>query len=71
MTGKLRQCRYKDNIYYFHDFYLKYDVVGDSPMIGGYKAGQLSFHMAVLESQDGKVIHVPSYEIQFITNTTE
>lgn len=66
---KSRKCTYEGEKYTFLDFYTKFDVIAESPMIGGHCAGQISWHMAVIEDENGNISHVPSYEIKFIKRT--
>ena len=50
---------------YFHKWFDRYWTVGQSPMVGGYSAGQMSETVAIVEYEDGTVHeHLPR-EIQF------
>ncbi len=50
---------------YFHKWSDRFWTIGESPMIGGYAAGQMSQTVAIVEYEDGTVHeHYPS-EIRF------
>lgn len=50
---------------YFHKWSDRFWTTGESPMIGGYAAGQMSQTVAIVEYEDGTVHeHYPS-EIRF------
>lgn len=50
---------------YFHKWYDRIWTIGESPMVGGYAAGQISQTVAIVEYEDGTIHeHYPS-EIQF------
>lgn len=50
---------------YFHKWSDRFWTIGESPMVGGYAAGQMSQTYAIVEYEDGTVHeHYPS-EIRF------
>ena len=50
---------------YFHRWSERYWTVGESPMVGGHSAGQMSDTVAIVEYEDGTVHEVLPGQIQF------
>ena len=51
---------------YFHKWSDRYWTIGQSPMVGGYAAGQMSQTVAIVEYEDGTVHEHSVGEIQFM-----
>lgn len=64
--NKLRLCRVKGEIGYFHTWEHYMDVIGQSPMVGGHPGGQISYAHAIVEFPEGVVTRVNIKDIQFI-----
>ncbi|MGO5578491.1 hypothetical protein [Catenibacterium mitsuokai] len=65
MEDYFRTCRYKDENYIFHCFEQWSNVVGESPMIGGHSAGQISMIHALIEDKKGNIHRVNPTMITF------
>ena len=50
---------------YFHRWSERYWAVGESPMVGGHSAGQMSATVGIVEYEDGTVHEVLPGQIQF------
>lgn len=50
---------------YFHRWSERYWTVGESPMVGGHSAGQMSATVGIVEYEDGTVHEVLPEQIQF------
>lgn len=50
---------------YFHRWSDRYWTIGESPMVGGHSAGQMSETVAIVEYEDGTVHEVYPGQIQF------
>ena len=64
--NKLRLCRVKGEIGYFHTWEHYMDVIGQSPMVGGHPGGQISYAHAIVEFPEGVVKRVDIKDILFI-----
>lgn len=64
--NKLRLCRVKGEIGYFHTWEHYMDVIGQSPMVGGHPGGQISYAHAIVEFLEGVVKRVDIKDILFI-----
>lgn len=65
MENKLRLCEVNGRIGYFHCWEHYSDVVGDSPFIGGPKAGQISSCFGLVEFNDEVIQRVNPTSIKF------
>ena len=50
---------------YFHKWSDRFWTIGESPMVGGYAAGQMSQTVAIVEYEDGTVHEHYPLEIRF------
>ena len=64
--NKLRLCRVKGEIGYFHTWEHYMDVIGQSPTVGGHPGGQISYAHAIVEFPEGVVKRVDIKDILFI-----
>lgn len=65
MEDYYRTCRYEDENYIFHCFEQWSNVIGESPMIGGHSAGQISLVFAIIEDEKGNIYRVRPTMITF------
>ncbi len=63
-----RTCTYEDEKYIFHCFEQWSNVIGESPMIGGHSAGQISNVFALIEDGKGNIYRVQPTMIKFTDN---
>lgn len=68
MEDNFRPCRYEDKNYIFHCFEQWSNVIGESPMIGGHSAGQISNVFALIEDGKGNIYRVQPTMIEFTDN---
>lgn len=50
---------------WFHCWEQYSEVVGESPLRGGHAAGQISCVLGIVELEDGSIVKVYPYRIQF------
>lgn len=60
-----RTCTYEDKKYIFHCFEQWSNVIGESPMIGGHSAGQISHVFALIEDEKGNIYRVEPTMVKF------
>lgn len=65
MVSFYRTCRYNNESYIFHCFEQWSNVIGESPMIGGHSAGQISQVFALIEDRKGNIYRVDPTAIKF------
>lgn len=65
MVSFYRTCRYENENYLFHCFEQWSNVIGESPMIGGHSAGQISQVFALIEDGKGNIHRVDPTTITF------
>lgn len=65
MEDYYRTCTYEDKKYIFHCFEQWSNVIGESPMIGGHSAGQISYVFALIEDEKGNIYRVEPTMITF------
>lgn len=65
MENIYRTCRYEDENYIFHCFEQFSNVVGESILIGGHSAGQISMVFAIIEDRKGNIYRVHPTMIEF------
>lgn len=68
---ELRPCVIHGKKHLFHCWYLRQDVVSESPLAGGYPAGQVSRLYGVVENEAGQIDLAPPLEIEFVDNKIE
>lgn len=71
MVNFYRTCRYKNENYIFHCFEQWSNVIGESPMIGGHSAGQISLVFAIIEDGKGNIHRVEPTMITFTDDKYE
>lgn len=71
MVNFYRTCKYKDENYIFHCFEQWSNVIGESPMIGGHSAGQISLVFAIIEDGKGNIHRVEPTMITFTDDKYE
>ena len=65
MEDNFRPCRYEGKNYILHCFEQWSNVIGESPMIGGHSAGQISMIHALIEDKKGNIHRVNPTMITF------
>lgn len=65
MENIYRTCRYEDENYIFHCFEQFSNVVGESILVGGHSAGQISMVFAIIEDRKGNIQRVDPTMITF------
>lgn len=65
MENIYRTCRYEDENYIFHCFEQFSNVVGESILVGGHSAGQISMVFAIIEDRKGNIYRVEPTMITF------
>lgn len=65
MENIYRTCRYEDENYIFHCFEQFSNVVGESILVGGHSAGQISMVFAIIEDRKGNIYRVDPTTITF------
>lgn len=64
--SEYRPCLVKGRKALFHRFADEAHTVGESPLIGGHKGGQIWGVLAIVEFEDGTVQRVYPYEVYFL-----
>lgn len=62
---KNRRCTVKGRNAVFHEWEAYAEVVGESPLLGGHSAGQISCIFGIVEYEDGTVSSVVPHDIVF------
>lgn len=70
--GELRKCMWHNRKCYFHMFYVSQWTIGESALVGGHSAGQMSEVMALIEIAEktkmydkGNVLSRTAHHIRF------
>lgn len=71
MEDYYRTCRYENENYIFHCFEQWSNVIGESIVIGGHSAGQISNVFALIEDKKGNVHRVEPTMITFTDDKYE
>lgn len=59
-------CKDEKKLGYFHQWEQWSNVIGESPLIGGHSAGQISQVYGIVEFSDGSVKRVEPTSIKFV-----
>lgn len=61
METKMRQYYYQDQIVKLHGFFQESQIVAPSALIGGHGGGMLTYPIAVVEFEDGRIVAVKDF----------
>lgn len=65
MISFYRKCIYNNESYIFHCFEQYSNVIGESIVVGGHSAGQISLVFALIEDRKGNIYRVDPTAIKF------
>lgn len=65
-NNEYRMCVVDGKKALFHRWHEFYNVVGESPMVGGPPAGQVKYTLGTVEFEDGSIEEVAPHKIRFV-----